>query len=528
MLQVYDRVLTSRSLSTLLALSLLAVALYAFYGAFDWIRSCLLVRVSQAFDRQLAGGAFISTVVGNSSEKAQAAQDLKQFQQFVGGPAIATLFDVPWFPFYLTIVFLLHPWLGYMSLGGALILVIIAALTEFTSRGQHTKVASVGAEEDKLLFSARRQGELLTAMGMAGNLEKHWRVKHDAKIELSTIAADRQNILATLAKTMRLILQSAILGFGAYLVIENQVSAGALIAASIIFARALAPLDQSIAHWRTISAAQVAYRRLKSSLANVDTGEVETVLRLPAKSLSITDLQVDRPDKQGKLLEGVTISLQAGDGLGIIGATGSGKSTLVRGILGLLALSRGEVRLDGATLDQWSDADRGRIIGYLPQDLELLPGTIGQNIARFDVNATSQQVLAAAQIADVHELIVSKPNGYDTIVGPGGHMLSGGERQRIALARAAFGNPFLLVLDEPNSNMDGKGEIALSKMIKSLRERGAIVIVVTHRQAVISQLNKLMQVEAGKVALFGETEAVLQHLREQHRQRSAGSLRVVD
>ncbi|MCB1526944.1 MAG: type I secretion system permease/ATPase [Hyphomicrobiaceae bacterium] len=528
MLQIYDRVLISRSMPTLIALAVLALALYLIFGGFDWIRSRLLARLARAFDRDLATPAFLQTVSVSPGDGAAAIQDLKQVQSFVGGPAIATLFDVPWFPFYVAVIFLLHPTLGVLAACGAAALVTIALLNEVFSRKPQRLVGVAAAEEDKLLLASRQQAELLAAMGMATNVEKQWRAHHDRRVRVQADAIDRQSIFATSSKTLRLILQSAILGYGAYLVIGNELSAGAMIGASIIFARALAPVDQSIAHWRTIAAARAAYRRLKKTLAGTADSAIETQLALPSSRLDVTDLYVAKPDRSGSLLEGAALRLQAGDGLGVVGKTGAGKSTLLRGLLGLLPVMRGEVRLDGATLDQWSAEDRGRIIGYLPQDIDLLPGTIGQNIARFCPEAGSEKILEAAAVAGVHELIVGKPDGYDTLVGPGQHRLSGGERQRIALARAVYGSPFLVLLDEPNSNMDGVGEAALSEAIASLRKRGSIVIVVTHRQAVLSKLNKLIQIDAGRPVVFGERDQVLQHLRDQQKQRATGNLRVVE
>ncbi|MGI9477574.1 MAG: type I secretion system permease/ATPase [Hyphomicrobiaceae bacterium] len=529
MLQIYDRVLTSRSVSTLLGLALIASVLYLFYGAFDWIRSRLLARVSKAFDQQVSEESFRqSTRIAAAGSTP--AQDLRQVQQFIAGPSLGTLFDVPWFPVYLAVVFLLHPLLGVLALTGAVLLVVIAIINQWVALSLNARSAQHAAQEDKLLLAARRQVEPLQAMGMIANAHRLWDDARNARLEAQTRGADRQGFFASSSKTLRLVLQSAILGFGAYLVIGNELSAGALIAASIIFARALAPLDQTIAQWRSISASCDAYRRLKMSLADVPPVEEGMRLSLPHKSFAVSELSVAVPDRSVVLMDNASFSLKAGDALGIIGPSGGGKTSLLKGLLGLWPANDGDVRFDGATLDQWSAARRGQIIGYLPQDIELFPGTIAQNIARFDSNTSSKSVLDAAALARVHDLIVTKPDGFDTLVGPGGLALSGGERQRIALARAVYQRPFLVVLDEPNSNMDGVGEAALSATIKQLRAQGSIVIVVTHRSNVLSEVNKLMQIQDGRQVQFGDKQDVLRMLREQHQKAVAdkGGLRVVE
>jgi PrtD family type I secretion system ABC transporter len=529
MLQIYDRVLTSRSVSTLMSLALIAAALYLFYGAFDWIRSRLLARLSKVFDRNVSEESFRqSTKIAASGPSP--AQDLRQVQQFIAGPTIGTLFDVPWFPVYLLVVFMHHPLLGLLALTGAVLLVIIAIANQWAALSLNSQSSQHAAHEDKLLLSARRQIEPLQAMGMITDTHRLWDKAHSARLDAQTLGADRQSFFASSSKTLRLVLQSAILGFGAYLVIGNELSAGALIAASIIFARALAPLDQTIAQWRLIAASREAYGRLKASLAETDDIAEGMRLSLPHKTLSVSELSVAVPDQSAVLMENASFTLKAGDALGIIGPSGGGKTSLLKGLLDLWPATNGEVRFDGATLDQWPSAKRGQIIGYLPQDIELFPGTIAQNIARFGADTSSKSVLDASELARVHDLIVSKPDGFDTVVGPGGLALSGGERQRIALARAVFQRPFLVVLDEPNSNMDGVGEVALSATIKQLREQGSIVIVVTHRTNVISEVNKLMQIQGGRQVTFGDKQDVLQALQEQRRKAATadGGLRVVE
>lgn len=527
MLQIYDRVLTSRSVETLLALALLAAVLYLFFGIFDWTRARLLTRVSRTFDRDVADNAFLKTARAGPAQQSTAG-DLQQVQQFIGGPAIATLFDVPWFPVYLLVVFMMHPLLGYLGLAGAAMLLTIAILNQLFSRRFSDQAAQLGIEEDRLLLAGRRQAETMSAMGALANTCGLWRSKHDERLRAQSNAADRQAIFSALSRSLRLLLQSAILGFGAYLVLGDALSPGALIAASIIFARALAPLDQTIAHWRSIAGARSAYRRLKQDLSDPMGTRAPTKIALPKRHISVSELFVATPDRSQVLLEGVSFDLRAGDALGIIGPSGGGKSTLLKGLLGLWPATRGEVRLDGATLDQWPIDRLGNIVGYLPQDIELFPGTIAQNIARFEPDAGSDGITAAASLACVHDLIVGMPNGFDTVVGPGGVQLSGGERQRIALARAVYDQPFLVVLDEPNSNMDSDGEAALTQTIAALRERGSIVLIVTHRAAVLAQVNKLLMIEAGRPVIFGEKGLVLKHVQERAKSAATRNLRVVD
>jgi ATP-binding cassette subfamily C protein len=527
MLQVYDRVLTSRSLATLLALALIAGLLYAFFGIFDYVRQKLLVRVARAFDNSLSQTVH-DLSAHTTLQRHSPAHDLHTVQQFTASPAIATLYDVPWFPVYLFVVFLLHPWLGLFALAGAALVVTVAVLNQLLSRHGAAEVADKAQMEDRLLSATRSQVETLDAMGMLGNVRNAWSAVHDERLAAHQAMIDRQALMASTSKTLRLVLQSAILGLGAYLVIANELSAGVMIAASIIFGRALAPLDQTIAHWRSIASARAAYTRLRTTCAEPVAGDRGTALQLPHQTFSVSDLFVATPDRKSVLLQGVSFELKAGDALGIIGASGGGKSTLLKGLLGLRPCVRGEVRFDGATIDQWADDKRGAIVGYLPQDIELYPGTIAQNIARFKPDAPSKATLDAAEFARVHELVVSKPEGFDTVVGPGGHALSAGERQRVALARAVYGKPFLVVLDEPNSNMDVTGEQALSETIKLLREKGSIVIVVTHRSAVLAQVNKLLHIEHGRMMAFGDTPKVLARIREQQKARAARGLHVVD
>ncbi len=375
------------------------------------------------------------------------------------------------------------------------------------------------------MASAQRNAEAISAMGMLPDLTRVWRETHSGLLNVTQNAADRNAAYTAVSRTLRLILQSAILGVGAYLVIGNELSPGALIAASIIFARALAPIDGAIGQWRSVAAARQSWRRLRQAVQGVQHTSNGLELPAPARTLTLDGVAVAPPGAQSSIVAGVTFTLAAGEGVGVIGASGSGKSTLLRGIVGAWPIS-GELRLDGATPDQWTAAARGSFIGYLPQDIELLSGTVAENIARFRSDATDTAVIAAAELAGVHELIVSLPDGYETRVGVDGVTLSAGQRQRVALARAVYGEPFIVVLDEPNSNLDADGEVALSQAIAALRARNCIVVVAAHRKAAIANLDKLLYLKAGQAVAFGDKERVLAHVRAEGA-APPGGLRVV-
>lgn len=517
MLQIYDRVLTSKSMPTLLALAAIAVAMYAFYGLFDALRARLLIRISRSVDVSHADASFndLMTQLEDRGErrKPAATTDLSTLRDFLSSPAAATLFDIPWFPIYLAFVFFLHPLLGTLALAGAVVLIAISLLNGALGQRLAARGAMQGGNDQRFLADAVRQSETISAMGMSGSIRHAWRGLRTSNLEHASAHANCNAMSASLARTLRLILQSAILGVGAYLVILGQLSPGALIAASIIFGRALAPVDQSIAQWRLISEASAAYRRLSRTLkANNAHAEPGDVLALPENSLQVAGLSVLPPNGRRATVNDIAFTLAAGDGLAVVGESGGGKTTMLRGLLGLWPTARGEVRLDGATLDQWPEEKRRRIIGYAAQDSDLLQGTVAENISRFIADADPAEIAKAARLAGAHELIVHLPNGYDTPIGPGGFALSGGQKQRIILARAVFGDPFLVVLDEPNSNLDARGERMLGELIRTLRERGAIVIMTTHHGLLQSNLNKLLVVEKGRQAAFGGTADVIRLL----------------
>ncbi len=528
MLQIYDRVLASHSIPTLVALSVLVVGLLAIYGLFDFIRTRLMARLAAILDLELADPTFEASIAGpfKNPQLSDPARDLRSVRQFIASPAAAGLFDIPWFPFYLGVVFLLHPWLGWLAILGGLVLIALAILNGFFSRAPEQAANQAGFEEDRFLGISRLNAETVLAMGMMGNIKRQWSSMHETALSAGQAGSDSNARFTSLSRALRLILQSAILGVGAYLVIGNELSPGALIAASIIFARALAPVDMAVAQWRGIVAAYQSWGRLGHAvLSNPPRGE-QLQLELPSKNLTLDNFAVSAPHQQKLLAQKVSLGLKAGEGLGIIGASGSGKSSLLRGLVGVWPTHKGEMRLDGATLDQWSDEDRGKFIGYLPQDVLLFDGTIADNISRFQKDAPSETILEAAKRAGVHKLILSLPEGYETLIGTGGISLSAGERQRIGLARAIYNTPFLVVLDEPNAHIDADGEQALIAAISQLREAGSIVIVVAHRRAAIANIEKLLFMHQGEAHIFGDKDQVMDYIAKLRGQQS-GALRIV-
>lgn len=528
MLQIYDRVLASHSVPTLVALSILVAGLLAIYGLFDFLRTRIMVRLAAILDLELADQTFEASVSGplKRPQLGDPARDLRTVRQFINSPAAAGLFDIPWFPFYLGVVFLLHPWLGWLAILGGFVLIALAILNAIFSREPEQAASQTGFQEDRFLGVSRLNAETVLAMGMMGSLKRQWSSFHERSLSAGQVGADSNARFTSLSRALRLIMQSAILGVGAYLVISNELSPGALIAASIIFARALAPVDMAVAQWRGIVAAYQSWGRLGQAVLSIAPREEHIQLDLPKETIILEEFSVTAPHQEKYLAELVSFELKAGEGLGIIGASGSGKSSLLRGLVGVWPSPKGEMRIDGATLDQWSDEDRGKFIGYLPQDVLLFDGTIAENIARFQESAPSEKILEAAKRAGVHNLVLSLPEGYETIIGAGGISLSAGERQRIGLARAIYDTPFLVVLDEPNAHIDADGEQALIAAIAQLREAGSIVIVVAHRRAAIANIEKLLFMHDGKAQAFGEKDKVMEHIAKMRGQQS-GALRIV-
>ncbi|WP_244628346.1 type I secretion system permease/ATPase [Tardiphaga robiniae] len=514
MLEVYDRVLPSRSVPTLVGLIILAGGLYVAQGILDLLRGRILVRIGSSLDEALSPRVFqtvvrLPLIAGGRNEGLQPLRDLDNVRSFLSGMGPSALFDLPWLPLYLAICFAFHPMIGVTALVGAILLVGLTILTEIMTREPAREANGLAARRSGIASASRRNAEVVVAMGMAGRLTQRWREANETYLAGNQRTSDVAGGLGAIAKVMRMILQSAVLGVGAYLVINQEATAGIIIAGSILSARALAPVDLAIAHWKGFVTARQSWHRLNGLLYALPDQAAVTQLQNPSQKLTIEGVSIAPPGEQKITVSDITFALVAGNGLGIIGPSGSGKSSLLRALVGVWKPARGHVRLDAAALDQWAPDDLGRHIGYLPQDVELFAGSIADNICRFDPDAKDDDIITAARQAGVHDLIVGMREGYDTQVGDHGGVLSAGQAQRIALARALYGDPFLIVLDEPNSNLDTEGDEALTKAVRAARTRGAIVIVVAHRPIGIEGVDMLLVLKDGRMQAFGPKETVL-------------------
>jgi ATP-binding cassette subfamily C protein len=462
---------------------------------------------------------------GNRSDGLQPMRDLDSVRSFLSGLGPTALFDLPWMPIYLVICFLFHPYIGLAALLGAIILAVITMLTETMTREPTRAATQHAMTRSALAEASRRNAEVLTAMGMTGRIAALWSEANSKYLASQQRASDVAGGFGSASKVLRMILQSAVLAVGAYLVIYQQATAGIIIAGSILSARALAPVDLAIANWRGFVGARQGWRRLTDLLALLPANAAPMALQAPNKSLVVETVAAAPPGRDKAVIQDVSLSLQAGNGLGIIGPSGSGKSSLARLLVGVWRPARGRIRLDGAALDQWSPDVLGPHIGYLPQDVELFAGTVAQNIGRFAEPLDANAVIAAATAAGVHELIVGLPEGYETQVGEGGTALSAGQAQRVALARALYGDPFLVVLDEPNSNLDAEGDEALGRAVAGVRARNGIVVVVAHRPSAIANVDLLLMMNQGRAQAFGPKEEVLSRVLQQN--TAQRSLKVV-
>jgi len=514
MLEIYDRVLPSRSVPTLVALLVLVAGLYAAQGFIDAIRSRILVRIGHSLDEAMSLRVYDLVVrlplkIGGTGDGTQPVRDLDTVRGFLAGIGPVALFDLPWMPVYLGICFLFHTYIGLTALAGAIVLVTLTLVTELRTRRPTRNATQFAATRNALLEASRRNAEAITAMGMVGRIAQRWGDFNRDYVAASGRASDVVGGLGAVSKMLRLLLQSAILAVGAWLVIHQESTAGIIIAGSILGGRALAPVDLAIANWRGFVAARQSWRRLSRLLAHLPPRTAPMALQAPAKSLIVQNAAVSPPGEQKIVCQDVNFTLAAGKALGVIGPTASGKSSLARMLVGVWTPVRGSVRLDGATLDQWSPEALGQHIGYLPQDVELLPGTVAQNIARLEDPPDAEAVLAAAKAAGVHELIVNLPDGYETKLGDRGNGLSAGQAQRIALARALYRDPFLVVLDEPNSNLDAEGDEALTRAILGVRARGGLAVVVAHRPSAIAGVDYILVMAKGHQQQFGPKEEIL-------------------
>jgi ATP-binding cassette subfamily C protein len=515
MLQIYDRVLASRSVPTLVALSIFLVGAYAFQGVLDAIRGRIVVRGAAVLDQHLdttVHRAVIALAIQSRrpNDAHQPLRDLDSIRAFLTGTGPIAIVDLPWMPFFLFICFLIHPWLGVVSLAGAILLLALTLMTERSTRAPSRTVAQDAGLRTAMVEADRRNSESVVAMGMGEALANRWSKVNDNFLAAVRRSTDVANTYGSLAKVLRLLLQSIILGLGAYLVLRQELTPGAMIAASIMMGRALAPIDAAIANWRAFIAARQSVTRLSDVLERIRSGQTTTDLPKPCRAIDVEHVSVAPPGAQGTILNNVNFRLGAGEALGIIGPSGAGKTSLVRTLVGIWRPVRGAVRLDGAAIDQWNRTSLGKHIGFVSQNVELFDGTISENIARMATQPDAEAVIAAAQAAGAHDMVLRLPSGYDTRIGDGGTALSAGQRQRIALARAVFGSPFLVVLDEPNSNLDNEGEMALQQAIVGLKSRGAIVVLIAHRPTALAACDKVLFVANGAQQAFGPRDEVLQ------------------
>lgn len=514
MLQVYDRVIPGRSVPTLVGLAVFAGTLFVFQGVLELIRSRLLVRIGMALDARLSGQVYAALMrlplrTKLAGDGLQSLRDLDQVRSFMSSAGPTALFDLPWMPLYLAICFLFHFWIGMTALAGVVILFSLTLLAEIRTREPARKANSQAAARNTLAEATRRNVEVLQAMGFGSRIAERWSGINADYLDTNATASDLAGTLGTISKILRMMLQSGILAIGAYLVIHQEATGGIMIASSIMMSRALAPIELAIAHWRGFVTARQAWTRLTQLLVLLPETAISVSLPAPRSALSVENISVTPPGERRLVVQDATFALERGVGLGIVGPSASGKSSLVRAIAGIWLPVRGTVRLDGATLDQWSPEELGNHVGYLPQDVQLFDGTIAENIARFEPQAPSDKILAAARAAGVHDLVIHLPEGYETRIGEAGSALSAGQRQRVALARALYGDPFLVILDEPNSNLDAEGEAALTEAIQRVRARGGVAIVVAHRPSALASLDQVLVMANGRIQAFGPKNEIL-------------------
>jgi ATP-binding cassette subfamily C protein EexD len=524
MLQLYDRVLGSRSQDTLIMLTLIVVVLFITMGLLEVVRSRVLVRVGNKLDSMLSQRIFDSLfelerkAPGRSSS--MPLNDLTQVRQFMTGNGLFAFFDAPWMPIYIIVLFIFHPAFGFFAIFAAIVLVGITIANEYSTKDKLAEANNLSRASTIYVDSNIRNAEVVNAMGMRNNISKVWADKYYGFLNAQNIASDSAGVWSNLSKSLRVMFQSLILGLGAYLAINMEVTPGMMIAASIIMGRALAPLDLIIGSWKGFSSARSSYERIEGLLNDFPKDKEYMQLPAPKGEITLENVVVIPPSGTVPSLKGISMKIEKGDVVGIIGPSAAGKSSLARVMLGLWPLSNGVARIDKADISQWDREDLGKYVGYLPQDIELFEGTVSQNIARFG-EVEPEKVVEAASKAGVHEMILKLNEGYDTKIGPGGASLSGGQRQRIGLARALYNNPVFVVLDEPNSNLDDVGEAALVEAIKTLRAGGTTVVIITHRTNVLQATNKLALINNGVLELYGNTNDVLNAI-AQKQQAAAG------
>ncbi len=523
MLQVYDRVLGSRSVETLLALSLLVTFLYLMMGLLDYARGRILARAGARFQTlldQRVFGAVLRQAGLASGELGPntGLRDLEAVQRLLSSPALLAVFDVPWTPVFLLAIFLFHPWLGYLAVGGGGLLIFMTFLNQWTTKRIVSEANLATSQADLFADSIRNEAELVQSLGMRGAAYRRWLSLRQKSLARTISSSDRTGSFSSLTKTMRLFLQSAMLGLGAYLVLQGQMTAGAMIAGSILLGRALSPVEQAIGQWPLVQRAQFGWKRLDKLLKFAPLEPVRTPLPVPRAILEAQQLTVIPPGEKQASLRMMSFRIGPGMAMGVIGQSGAGKSTLARAITGVWPVAGGKIRLDGAATDQYDPDVLGQHIGYLPQRVTLFEGTISENIARMATEPDPELVVKAAQKAGAHEMILRMPQGYDTHVTPHGGRLSGGQMQRIGLARAMYSDPVFLVLDEPNSNLDAVGSEALNKAIRQTKAEGKSVIIMAHRPAAIAECDLLLVIEDGTRKAFGPRDEVLKSQVQNHAQ----------
>lgn len=520
MLQVYDRVLGSRSEATLVALSLLVAFLYGVMGILDYSRGRIMARVGARFqaalDRRVFDAMIRRSAVAADPNAQTGLADLESIQRLISSPVLMAAFDIPWTPVFLAGIIIFHPWLGFLALGGGALLILITLFNQIFSRGPVLQANIASHRAGLMSEEIRTEAEMIQAMGMRNAAFERWKTGRDKSLVESVAASDVGGSFSSMTKTLRMFLQSAMLGLGAYLVLKGEVTAGVMIAASILLGRALAPIEMAIGQWALVQRAAKGWNNLADLLDKVPPEQDRTPLPRPKAKLDVQSLTVVPPGDTRAQLKTVSFRVEPGQAVGVIGPSGSGKSTLARALTGVWRPAGGSIRLDGATLDQYAPEVLGRLIGYLPQRVQLFDGSIAENIARLSSQPDSEKVVAAAQKAAAHEMILQFPDGYDTRVKAGGGRLSGGQMQRIALARALYDDPAIVILDEPNSNLDNEGSIALNQAIKAIKAEGRSVLIMAHRPAAIQECDTLLVLENGGRAAFGPKDQVLREMVSNH------------
>jgi len=530
MLQVYDRVLGSRSEETLLALSLLVTFLFLMMGLLDWARGRVVARagarMQDAMDERVFSASIRKALREGQSSPSKGLRDLEAMQRLLSSPAILAVFDIPWTPLFIVAIFMFHPWLGYLALIGGGVLITITLLNQWMTSRPVSKAQQASARADQISSQIALGAETVESLGMRPAAFARWRLVREAALDETLTSSDRTGGFSTLTKTLRLFLQSAMLGLGAYLVLYEQLTAGAMIAGSILMGRALAPIEMAIGQWPMVQRALQGRRDLITLLSQTPPEAARTPLPKPAAVLSVEGIIVVPPGENAPSLRGLTFGVNPGQACGVIGQSGAGKSSLARVLTGVWPVASGKVRLDSATLDQYGPEALGQHIGYLPQQVTLFDGTIADNIARLAENPDSKAVVEAAKRADAHEMILKLPQGYDTVIQGGSSRLSGGQMQRVALARALYGDPVLLVLDEPNSNLDNAGTRALNAAVARMKDEGKAVLIMAHRPAAIEHCDTLLVLENGQARAFGPRDEILKSTVQNHAQimrKSAGA-----